>query len=92
MRVFFGMILGALLTVSAAYVYDANRTDAAGLDRPMVNWDVVGELASRQDARPAGMDATLRAPEHLTLQNFSTHGLSSSSQVHALRGCVSTCR
>jgi hypothetical protein len=43
MRVFLGMILGSLLTVSAAYVYDANRTDVAGLDRPMVNWDVVSE-------------------------------------------------
>jgi hypothetical protein len=43
MRVFLGMILGALLTVSAAYVYDANRSDQAGLDRPMVNWDVVSE-------------------------------------------------
>ena len=41
MRVFFGMILGALLTISAAYVYDSGRTDQAGIERTMVNWDVV---------------------------------------------------
>jgi hypothetical protein len=49
MRVFVGMIVGALLTVGAAYVHDAGvvqdsmgslpRTD----QRPMVNWDVVAE-------------------------------------------------
>lgn len=43
MRVFLGMILGALLTVAAAYSYDsmnANRDITEGA-RPMVNWDVV---------------------------------------------------
>jgi len=43
MRVFLGMILGALLTVSAAWIYDSGRADQAGLQRPMVNWDVVSE-------------------------------------------------
>jgi hypothetical protein len=43
MRVFLGMILGACLTVGAAYFYDAGRSDQAGLQRPMVNWDVVSE-------------------------------------------------
>ena len=43
MRVFFGMILGSLLTISAAYIHDANRTDEAGIQRTMVNWDVVSE-------------------------------------------------
>ena len=39
MRTLLGMILGAFLTVFAAYVYDANRTDG----RRMVNWDVVSD-------------------------------------------------
>jgi hypothetical protein len=43
MRVLFGMILGALLTVLAAYIYDAGRADQAGIQRTMVNWDVVSE-------------------------------------------------
>jgi hypothetical protein len=37
------MILGAFLTVAAAYIYDSGRSDAAGLQRTMVNWDVVSE-------------------------------------------------
>lgn len=41
MRMFLGMIAGALLTVAAAYAHDgyALRNDAGA--RPMVNWDVV---------------------------------------------------
>ncbi len=43
MRVFLGMILGAALTIAAAYYWDSMRTSsAAGAEnRPMVNWDVV---------------------------------------------------
>ena len=41
MRLLFGMILGAALTVGAAYISD---TTNSGPDaRPMVNWDVVGK-------------------------------------------------
>ena len=41
MRLIFGMILGAALTVGGAYVAD---TASKGPDaRPMVNWDVVGK-------------------------------------------------
>jgi len=41
MRVIFGMILGAALTISAAYVVDTSK--AAGAAEPrMVNWEVVG--------------------------------------------------
>lgn len=43
MRVLFGMILGAFLTIAAAYIYDSGRADQAGLQRTMVNWDVVSE-------------------------------------------------
>lgn len=47
MRVFLGMILGALLTVGVAYYSDSMRTSSvasgpsATENRPMVNWDVV---------------------------------------------------
>jgi hypothetical protein len=42
MRVLIGIILGAVLTVGGAYLYDShNALPAAGAQRPMVNWDVV---------------------------------------------------
>jgi hypothetical protein len=46
MRVFLGMILGALLTILGAYAVDHMTASAAGTttattERPMVNWDVV---------------------------------------------------
>jgi hypothetical protein len=51
MRVLFGMILGALLIVSAAFIADSWNTGSsattgsatATVHRPMVNWDVVGD-------------------------------------------------
>ena len=48
MRVLIGIILGAVLTVGGAYLYDSHAvpgaaaTSSAGTQRPMVNWDVVG--------------------------------------------------
>jgi hypothetical protein len=41
MRFFFGMILGALLTVGAAYIADSRSDPLQGTR--MVNWSVVGE-------------------------------------------------
>ena len=41
MRLILGMILGAVLTVSAAYVVDTSKAPGAAEPR-MVNWDVVG--------------------------------------------------
>lgn len=46
MRLLLGIILGATLTVGGAYLYDShnalNAAEApAGVQRPMVNWDVV---------------------------------------------------
>ncbi len=47
MRVFLGIILGAILTVAGAYAYDSMNTSAtaagpaAATHRTMVNWDVV---------------------------------------------------
>jgi hypothetical protein len=46
MRVFLGMILGALLLVAGVYVYDSQATStvangqAASASRTIVNWDV----------------------------------------------------
>jgi hypothetical protein len=47
MRVLIGIILGAVLTVGGAYLYDSHTVpgaapSSAGAQRPMVNWDVVG--------------------------------------------------
>jgi hypothetical protein len=46
MRLLLGLILGAVLTVGAAYVYDSHNAavaenDTATAQRPLVNWDVV---------------------------------------------------
>ncbi len=47
MRVFLGMILGAILLVAGAYAVDSMNTSstasgpAAATNRTMVNWDVV---------------------------------------------------
>ena len=46
MRVLLGIILGGILTVGGAYLYDSHNSIAAAnaptsVQRPMVNWDVV---------------------------------------------------
>jgi hypothetical protein len=44
MRMFFGIIVGIILTIGAAYVTDSirNTSGAEGTaERPVVNWDVV---------------------------------------------------
>jgi hypothetical protein len=51
MRLLLGMILGALLTVSAAWIYDSGRSEQAGTQRTMVNWDVVSENWQAAKAR-----------------------------------------
>jgi hypothetical protein len=49
MRMFIGMILGAVLTAGAAFIHDSWAARPAAGDpvtvqsRPMVNWDVVNE-------------------------------------------------
>ena len=62
MRLLFGMILGAALTVGGAFIYDswaAKPATTATIEhtRPMVNWDVVDEnwRSVRQRARDAWM-------------------------------------
>jgi hypothetical protein len=46
MRLLIGLVLGAALTIGAAYIYDSRNAVAAengtaALQRPLVNWDVV---------------------------------------------------
>ncbi len=63
MRMLFGMILGAFLTVGAAFFYDTWATGPSTTGtvtssvehRPMVNWDVVGNnwRVVRERAREA---------------------------------------
>lgn len=53
MRVLFGIVLGSVLTVGGAYLYDARHTSAeaattgTAIHRPLVNWDVVGRKWDR---------------------------------------------
>ena len=47
MRVLIGIVFGVVLTIGAAYVYDSHNALAAAnasasIERPLVNWDVVG--------------------------------------------------
>jgi hypothetical protein len=51
MRLIFGIVLGAILTVGAAYYRDS--TYASAVERPIVNWDVASQVA-------AGATATIR--------------------------------
>ncbi len=56
MRVLFGIILGAVLTVGGAYLYDSHQAaEAAGApasaQRPLVNWDVVAVKWSHATTR-----------------------------------------
>lgn len=63
MRLLFGMILGAVLTVGAAFFHDTwgSKPSTTGTatemaeQRPIVNWDVVGEnwRVVRERAREA---------------------------------------
>jgi hypothetical protein len=48
MRMIFGIVLGAILTVGAAYYRDSTYASAA--ERPVVNWDVAGQLAGNATA------------------------------------------
>jgi hypothetical protein len=47
MRLLFGIVLGAVLTAGAAYYHDTTYASpsAAIPARPIVNWDVAGEVA-----------------------------------------------
>jgi hypothetical protein len=55
MRVLIGVFLGVILTVGGAYLYDSHNAvtaaNAANVERPMVNWDVVGNNWNRLTER-----------------------------------------
>jgi hypothetical protein len=56
MRVLIGIILGVIITVGGAYLYDSRRTvtssdSATSAQRPMVNWDVVSNKWDHLTAR-----------------------------------------
>jgi len=52
MRVLIGIILGVILTIGGAYLYDSHSaTTSASAQRPMVNWDVVGNNWNRLTER-----------------------------------------
>ena len=57
MRMFFSMMLGALLLVGGVYVYDSMQTSSvasgqvAQANRTIVNWDVVAADWNRLKAR-----------------------------------------
>jgi hypothetical protein len=55
MRVLIGILLGVILTVGGAYLYDSHNAvtaaNANSLQRPMVNWDVVSSNWNRLTER-----------------------------------------
>lgn len=56
MRVLLGIILGGILTVGGAYLYDSHHAieaanASASVQRPLVNWDVVGSKWDRLTQR-----------------------------------------
>jgi hypothetical protein len=55
MRLILGMILGVILTIGAAYVHDTvwitPTGTTTGVERPMVNWDVVQNTARNAGTR-----------------------------------------
>lgn len=66
MRLLVGLILGALLTVGGAYVYDSRHAldatnSSASLERPLVNWDVVNTKLDHLGARARAEWNRLRA-------------------------------
>jgi len=55
MRVLFGIIFGAVLTIGGAYAYDSHNALAANASastaRPLVNWELVGSEWQKLSAR-----------------------------------------
>jgi hypothetical protein len=48
MRLLFGIVLGAVLTIGAAYYHDSTyaQSSIGGPARTLVNWDVAGGVAN----------------------------------------------
>jgi hypothetical protein len=52
LRILFGMILGAALTIGGAYLHDTQFVGRPGVERQvMVNWDVVSRNWNQLTAR-----------------------------------------
>lgn len=55
MRVIFGIILGVLLTIGGAYLYDSRHemtsTPTASTQKTLVNWDVANNKWNRLTSR-----------------------------------------
>ena len=70
MRVFFGFILGVIVTIAAAYAYDSqtgridNGLAATESQAPMVNWKVVNDewttFQSNLRDKPEDLQKTLK--------------------------------
>ena len=69
MRLLLGIVLGGVLTVGGAYLYDTHHAAAAlnapaSAQRPLVNWDVVatrwGRLTDRARAEWNRLQADFR--------------------------------
>jgi hypothetical protein len=65
MRLLLGIILGGVLTVGGAYLYDSHNALAvanapASVQQPLVNWDVVDTKWQRLTERPRRMDPPRR--------------------------------
>jgi hypothetical protein len=51
-RVLLGIILGVFLTIGGAYIHDTQLASGKpGVERQMVNWDVVGRSWNQLTAR-----------------------------------------
>ena len=42
MRILLGKVLGVVLTIGVVYLHDTQFAGKPGIERQMVNWDVVG--------------------------------------------------
>jgi hypothetical protein len=51
MRLLIGIILGAALTIGAAYLHDTNARGDFGPSRTIVNWDVAAEVVEQSMQR-----------------------------------------
>jgi hypothetical protein len=64
MRTFFGMILGAALTIGGTYIYDSYQPPTASTEatvtKPLVNWDVVSVKARIVGQELSEMTARVR--------------------------------
>ncbi|MEI7804848.1 MAG: hypothetical protein WCI56_05920 [Hyphomicrobiales bacterium] len=62
MRTLLGIILGVILTIGGAYIYDSHNALAvtsgsatsATAERPLVNWEIVGRKWERLTIRARG--------------------------------------